>query len=190
MKINKIFFKENMAIIIAIVIIVLVCLALVFVKKNYSNISNTTRNDTKADQIQSQRNAAYSMIVTDNDEDKEFSQRLQQEDKIQQNPIYGKNENQTTDINYLYNYYTYKIDGQELVITKENEKTLAEIIFQHQNPSILVSFTLKHINTCQDHPIIINALIAETIRKPLKPYILSLPKNDILKLDQLAKKCS
>lgn len=169
---------NNKPILIAIGVI-MIAIILGFFFKN--NLSSTNKESTK--EIIVNKNDVLNILDKNNPDDNKFAQSvLYVEDK----PLINKD---ASNIGYLYNFYSMKISDNEFVMDAELDKTIAEVIFRHENPWILSSYMINTINNCKDYPNVTNALIAETMRKPLKPYIVSLSKNEILKLNDLVQKC-
>lgn len=168
---------KNKNIYLAIALILFLFLLLFFIN-GFSGFNNLKKEHN--DNINSNFATAYLSLDEDEDEDEKDITPFE-------NKIITINDN--NNINFLYGYYLDKISNGDFVMIKELDKTFAEVIHHHNNPAIFVSFSLKNINSCKDYPHVVNSLIAETMRKPLKPYILTLNNDDIIKLNNLVRKC-
>ena len=81
------------------------------------------------------------------------------------------------------------IDNNQFKLSKEYDSTLGYAIFYGENPSFIIQKTIEQLNSCSEYKNMVNAIIAETQRNKLKPYIYGLDKNVIEKMDRLVTNC-
>ena len=85
--------------------------------------------------------------------------------------------------------YNLLIDNNQFKLSKEYDSTLGYAIFYGENPSFIIQKTIEQLNSCSEYKNMVNAIIAETQRNKLKPYIYGLDKNVIEKMDRLVTNC-
>lgn len=85
--------------------------------------------------------------------------------------------------------YNLLIDNNQFKLSKEYDSTLGYAIFYGENPSFIIQKTIEQLNSCSEYKNMVNAIIAETQRNKLKPYIYGLDKNVIEKMDKLVTNC-
>ena len=81
------------------------------------------------------------------------------------------------------------IDNSQFKLSKQFDSTLAYAIYYGDNPSFIIRKILPELKNCSEYKNIVDAIVADTQRQPLKQYFYMMNNNDIQKIDILVQQC-
>lgn len=91
--------------------------------------------------------------------------------------------------NDIVEFYNQMIDNNQFKLSKQFDSTLAYAIYYGDNPSFIIRKILPELKNCSEYKNIVDAIVADTQRQPLKQYFYMMNRNDIQQINALVQQC-
>lgn len=187
---------KKIAVITGIIILIFAMLLIILFKSNSNthngvNIGNSNDGNSSYSKVDGYNSEALSSVhFSGYDSDNPTINNGKFEPQYIIVDTSGKDKDgKTYRANDIIEFYNQMIDNNQFKLSKQFDSTLAYAIYYGDNPSFIIRKILPELRSCSEYKNIVDAIVADTQRQPLKQYFYMMNSNDIQKIDVLVQQC-
>ena len=187
---------KNIAVITGIIILIFAMLLIILFKSNSNthngvNIGNSNDGNSSYSKVDGYNSEALSSVhFSGYDSDNPTINNGKFEPQYIIVDTSGKDKDgKAYRANDIIEFYNQMIDNNQFKLSKQFDSTLAYAIYYGDNPSFIIRKILPELRSCSEYKNIVDAIVADTQRQPLKQYFYMMNSNDIQKIDILVQQC-